>query len=266
MLGARVLSFRKRGGAEVLWSPRTWRLDAGEKWAHGGIPPCWPWFGSSGPANSPMHGFASKSEFEVRGRSSSPERAELVLGLGVKAGDCAIWPHAADLEIRFVLTDKLHLEMKTVNKGEDSFMLTCGFHPDFAIGDRAAAWVTGTDGMKFCDSRVTRDFDGEWRGCMKLKSSFDHVFVEPILRAFHALVDPATGRRICERSSGASRLVVWNPGVEEPASRFPEPGELEIGDWQRMVCVEPAILWKDAQIELKPGGEHVLVAEISEEK
>lgn len=145
-------------------------------------------------------------------------------------------------------------------------MLTCGFHPYFAIGDRDGAWVTGTDGMKFCDSRVTRDFDGEWRGCMKLTSSFDHVFVEPILRAFHYLVDPAMGRRIGLRSSGASRLVVWNPGIEEQSSPCPEPGGLRDGDWQRMVCVEPAILWKDAQIELKPGEEHVLVAEITEEK
>ena len=38
----------KVGGDEVLWNPRV----PGEpqaKWNHGGIPMCWPWFGSSGP-------------------------------------------------------------------------------------------------------------------------------------------------------------------------------------------------------------------------
>ena len=45
LFGGRVLSFRK-GGEEVLWRPREWRHEAGE-WRHGGIPLCWPWFGSS---------------------------------------------------------------------------------------------------------------------------------------------------------------------------------------------------------------------------
>lgn len=264
-VGARVLSFKKRGGKDVLWRPRAWSLGA-KKWTHGGIPPCWPWFGSSGPeTNSPIHGFAHRCRFEERSRKFAPNRAELVLGLKPDAKSRKAWPHDFDLEIKFVLTDTLQLEMKTTNTGSAPFDLTCGFHPYFAIGERNLARVTNTDGMRFCDSRETTQYDGVWRGDMKLTASFDHVFVEPKDTAFHAIVDSAMRRRIGVRSVGAARLVVWNPGAEEPADANPEPGCLAAGDWRRLVCVEPAILWNEAARRIEPGKSHVLFAEISTE-
>lgn len=264
-IGARVLSFRKRDGKDVLWRPRAWRLGA-DKWTHGGIPPCWPWFGSSGPeTNSPIHGFAHKCRFEERSRKFAPDRAELVLGLKPNAESRKAWPHDFDLEIKFVLTDTLQLEMKTTNNGSAPFDLTCGFHPYFAIGERDLARVTNTDGMRYCDSRETTEYGSVWHGDMKLLSSFDHVFVEPKDTAFHAIEDAAMGRRIGVRSAGAARLVVWNPGAEEPADADPAPGRLAAGDWRKLVCVEPAILWKEAARRVEPGKTYVLFAEISTE-
>ena len=71
------------------------------------------------------------------------------------------------------------------------------------------------------------------------------------------------GRRIGIKSSGAARLVGWNPGEEDPAPANPAPGALASGDWRRLVCVEPAILWKEAARKVEPGKSHVLAAEIS---
>ena len=259
--GGRILSFAV-GGDEILWRPRAWRLE-GERWAHGGIPLCWPWFGSSGPDPKVMHGFARSLKFSVRGKTLGPDRCELVLGLSSDAGTRSRWPHDFDLEYRIVLTDRLRLELKTTNTGSRPFQLTAGFHPYFAIGDRDRTVVTGTDGMRFCDSRETTEYSSVWRGDMPLTSSFDHVFVEPRDTAFHAIEDPVRKRRIGVSSSGAARLVVWNPGVEEPAEKDPAPGGLAVGDWRHLVCVEPAILWKDAARTVAPGGTHLLSAEIS---
>ena len=263
LAGGRVMSF-KTGGEEVLWSPKSWN-HKGDKWCHGGIPICWPWFGSSGPSTN-SHGFAWRSAFEVRSKKSSPERAELVLGLKPNAVTRKEWPHEFDLEYSIILTDTLKLVLKTRNTDSRPFILTAGFHPYFFIGDRDRTSITGTDGMKYCDSRVTTEYNSVWKGNMKLLSSFDHVFVEPYPTASHTVVDPLLDRRVTVTSAGAKRLVVWNPGVEEQALEKPASGDLAIGDWRHLVCVEPAILWKEAAIDMKPGAEHEMTAEISLKK
>ena len=259
--GGRVLSFRTPCG-EVLWHPRRWRL-GGPRWAHGGMPICWPWFGSRGPVPGMLHGFAWMQRFEVRRRESRPGRSEVVLGLASSAETRRIWPYDFDLELKVSLTDRLSVELRTENRGDRPFTLTTGFHPYFSIGERDRTVVTGTDGMRFCDSRVTNVFENVWKGDMRLTSSFDHVFVEPRGTASHSIVDPVLGRRICETSSGAARLVVWNPGEEEETSPTSAPGALSDGDWRRLICVEPAILWSDAAVQVAPGGIHTISAEIS---
>ena len=259
--GARILSLKIRGD-EVLWRPREWRLE-GEDWAHGGIPLCWPWFGRSGADTNVIHGFARTQKFTLRRKAESANRCELVLGLSSDAGTRNRWPHDFDLEYRIVLTDRLRLELKTVNTGKETFRFTTGFHPYFAIGDRDQTLVTGTDGMRFCDSRKTRALDSVWKGDMLLLSSFDHVFVEKGPTAFHAIEDASRGRRIELSSVGAARLVVWNPGSEEPAEENPAPGRLAAGDWRRLICVEPAILWKEAAVTVGPQAHHTLSAEIA---
>ena len=263
LCGGRILSFTVKGD-EVLWRPRAWRWES-EGWTHGGLPLCWPWFGMDGPNPTNMHGFVRTQTFAIRRKELGRERCELVLGLSSNAATRKRWPHDFDLEYRIVLTDRLRLELKTANTGREPFQLTTGFHPYFAIGDRDRTTVTGTDGMKFCDSRVTTAFGSVWKGDMPLTASFDHVFVEPRATAFHAIMDPVRRRRITLSSSGAAQLVVWCPGVEDPAEANPEPGELAIGDWRRFACVEPAILWQEAARTVAPGTNHVLVAEIAVE-
>jgi D-hexose-6-phosphate mutarotase len=54
--------------------------------------------------------------------------------------------------------------------------------------------------------------------------------------------------------------VVWNPGSEEPAEENPAPGRLAVGDWRRLICVEPAILWKEAAVTVGPQAHHTLSA------
>lgn len=263
--GGRILSYKTADCGELLWHPRAWRHE-GPAWAHGGIPICWPWFGRRGPVPGTLHGFAWMQRFDVRSKASSPERSEVVLGFSSSAETRKIWPYDFDVELKVTLTDRLSLELRTTNKGDRTFQLTTGFHPYFAIGERDRTAVTGTDGMMFCDSRVKRGFGDVWKGDMKLISSFDHVFMEPKSTAAHSIVDPVLGRRIDERSVGAARLVVWNPGEEEEASPNPKPGDLAVGDWRRMICVEPAILWSDAERLVAPGRTHVISTEISAER
>ena len=262
--GARVVSFRV-GGDEVIWNTRVpGRPQA--SWNHGGIPVCWPWFGSSGGhGKDSMHGFAKSSRFEVVATSAGNDRAQAVLRLRSDERTRQIWPHDFELIYEATLTDTLRLSLLTVNTGTTPFSFTAGFHPYFRLGDRSKARVTGTDGLRFCDSRVKMTLDETWRGDLDLSASagYDHVFDEKGASAVHMIVDPSLGRRICETSSGVTRLVIWTPEEKEEAEDNPGPGKLGVGDWRYFACVEPAFLWDGREITLHPGERQQFDFEIS---
>ena len=123
--------------------------------------------------------------------------------------------------------------------------------------------MTGTDGLAFCDSRVTNVLDKVWSGDLGLAASYDHVFDEKGASSAHSIIDPSLGRRIYATASGVTRLVVWVPDGDEEAVENPGPGKIGSGDWRHFACVEPAFLWDGREIVLKPGERHQFVYEIS---
>ena len=259
--GARVMSY-VAGGREVLWVPKFPGVP-GKGWSHGGIPVCWPHFGGKPSATCPMHGFARDFRFKVIDSSSSAACSRVLLQLESNEETRRIWPHDFALQVEVTLTDSLHLRLRTANLGKDEFTFTGGFHPYFRIGGAAQARVTGVDGLQFCDSRVTTEFGGPWTGDLRLSDSHDHVFIEKTTTAARTIVDPVSGRTIDWSSSGVPRLVLWNPGPEDCTGEDPAPGGLATGDWRHIVCVEPALIWKDAAVTLPPGGRHEIAFEIS---
>lgn len=260
LTGANVVSLRL-GGKDVVWMPRE-QGKPGKGWNHGGIPLCWPWFGvSGGHDKNTAHGFARNFRFDLVDFKSSDSRGYVAMRLRSSDATRAIWPHDFELAFEATLTDTLRLSLRTVNTGDKPFTFTAGMHPYFLLGDRTKARVTGTDGLKFCDSRVKTTLDGVWSGDLTLVESLDHVFDEKGSYAWHSIVDPVMGRTILGTSSGVSRLVVWVPGETEGVTGA--PGGLCAGDWKRFVCAEPAILWDDDAITLPPGGRHQFDFEIS---
>ena len=94
--GARVVSF-KVGGEEVIWTTRI-PADPQARWSHGGIPVCWPWFGSSGGhGKKSMHGFAKSCRFELVSSFRSRDRSQVVLRLRSDDRTRKIWPHDFEL-------------------------------------------------------------------------------------------------------------------------------------------------------------------------
>lgn len=260
--GARVVSF-KVGDDEVLWSTRV-PPDTKANWCHGGIPVCWPWFGRAQiNGKTAIHGFVKSCRFELVSLSQSKERSQVVLRLKSDERTRSMWPHDFEITYEAILTDTLRLSLRTVNTGKDTFSYTAGFHPYFRLGDRNRAFVTGMDGLGFCDSRVKREIDGVWSGDMALNRSYDHVFNENGASSSHSIVDPSLGRRIYATASGVSRLVVWTADASDPVKDPPGPGKLGPGDWQYFACVEPAFIWKDREVVLNPGERQQFVYEVS---
>lgn len=71
-------------------------------------------------------------------------------------------------------------------------------------------------------------------------------------------MDAAADREITVSTSGATRIIVWNPGREK-ASGF---SDLAPGEWERFVCVEAGCVLGGA-VQLEPGQTHTLSTTIS---
>jgi len=117
-------------GEEVLYLDRA-TFDDPAKSVRGGIPVLFPWagplpegtFGTSGPL--PQHGLARQAVWELMGE-------ELV------HRSSAVFPWSYEVRLRFSLTDEgLRLETSVTNHDSREMPVQLGFHPYFAVEDKA---------------------------------------------------------------------------------------------------------------------------------
>lgn len=255
LYGAQVLSYRPTGSMQVLFTPPNIEFGPGHA-DHGGIPICWPWFGTNGPEGSYGHGFARRRLWRVAGSEYSEDITEVTLALDCDDETKRLWPHDFQLQLKVSVSMKLNLGLKTTNVGSEAFEITEGFHPYFLVRDRDAVTVRGVDGCSFCDARKSRTPDAVWTGDLNFNTEYDHVFT--VKKSEFAILDPGLRRAIAIASRGNTKLVCWNPGAVDLPSR-----NLSGDDWRRFVCVEPATLFKeDSTIKIAPGESHELLMAI----
>ena len=266
--GARVVSWVPWGGEEVLFMPPRPDGRTGE-WRHGGIPVCFPWFGTNwvpvaGPGGgrngqdarcpsvgAPLHGLLHGREWAVVGETPSTVTLEVVSDAAMKA-----W-FAGDFRLRLDVTlgKALELRLEIENTGSEPFAYTNGFHPYFRVGDCAGAEVDGVNGCRYW---YGTGFGPEpWKGPVTFGEHRDHVFWIGAHR--QTLTDRLLGRCIVVESSGNRRLVVWNPGPKGCDGLSPE-------DWRDFVCVEPATIPASDGFTIRPGERQALEMSISVER
>lgn len=250
LLGANVLSYRPTGIGEVVFRPARRDYNRGDKF-HGGIPVCWPQFGSRFSRELPQHGFASKMVFDVRATEYTEEKTEVTLGVRSDADTLAIWPHDFDLEVKVTVSMKLNVAMTARNTGGSPFDFSCGFHPYFRLRDRDQTAVRGLDGVPFVDGTTPELREGTQSGDLALTFAPDHIFkVGDAPRHELAIIDEGIGRAVAVASRGNGRAVVWNSGEERVCDHEP-------GDWRKFVCVEPVSDWPGGRT-LAPGATYTL--------
>ena len=167
--GAHVLSYVPADGREVLFRPSEKRQK--NRWYHGGIPLCWPWFGRNGDPGSEMHGFVRFLDWEIASCTNLLHESCLSLRL-ISGEESAKWLDGSfELDYKIVLSDRLKLDLKMRNTGARRFAVTTGFHPYFSISDMSNATVRTSrgdircvpgmnGGRPFADGRYVLD-DGE---------------------------------------------------------------------------------------------------------
>ena len=251
--GGQVLSFRPVTEAEDLMflSEKAYYQEG--KAIKGGIPLCWPWFGSDpeGLGRS-SHGFARNNFWTILGTEITPGKETRVkLGLSDTAETRKIWAHAFNLTLEITVGNKLTLELVTRNTGKQAFSITQAFHTYFNVEDINQVKVLGLANTKYLD-KVDNFQEKNQQGAVTITEEVDRIYTDV---PNELIIDDASlGRKIRITSDGNKTAVVWNPWADLCA----KSADLGDKDYQRFICVETANAAQDI-IQVPPDSEYRLL-------
>jgi glucose-6-phosphate 1-epimerase len=242
--GAHVTHFQKNGEPPLIFMSAKSHFIAGEA-IRGGVPVCFPWFGSR--AGGPSHGFARISKWELAETSAAKDGA---VTLRLRLPNVVLMPEWQALRTEFIVTvaDTLTMELIATNSSADQTLeIENCLHTYFQVGDIAAVSITGLQGASYVDNA------GDGHGALKLDG-------EPLLRITREtnrlyqdtagpveIRDESLKRMIRVEKFNSNSSVVWNPWTTQKM-----PDDFDPAEHARMVCVEAGNI-KRNKIYLAPG-------------
>lgn len=254
------------GAQPIMWQPDEqadvlWISDAAEFDLHtpirGGIPVCWPWFGSH-PAHPewPSHGIARTATWTLDAIERIETDVVLRLSLPVRESDAKFWPHLSRPTITYTVGDTFCIELATTNIDPHPICFSQALHTYFSVSDIESIRIDGLEKAPFTD-KLTGRKEPPADAPITIAAETDRIYhrpQEPI-----RLHDPGFSRTITIAHKGATSAVVWNPWSEKSAS-MGDMGEPDA--YRGMVCIETGNVPPDDVI-LAPGETHTITTSIS---
>jgi glucose-6-phosphate 1-epimerase len=242
LYGGQVLSWQPKAERDVFWLSNDSAFEVG-KAIRGGIPLCWPWFGTH-PDDAENkfgnHGFARTSLWEVDTIDITNQGVEVSLYLKRKNVN-DLWPFACQLKqtLFFGRTFKQNLQMK--NFSDLDAYYTGALHSYFSISSPKAIKVDELSHATF-DDKLT----GKTHSPKLLKNGLG-----PVDRIYHTnnkvkIVDNVWKRAIEIKAKNTQQWVFWNPGIEIANNMV----DIHQDGEQEFICLEAA----NTQMQLLPAG------------
>jgi len=256
-----VLSFKPANEAEdiLFFSDNAFFIEG--KAMRGGIPICWPWFGSA-PENesrlTPAHGFVRNNNWGV----SSVEilkngDTKVKLEFTDSNITTEVWPFHFYLSLEITIGDSLTLNLVTRNTGYQVFSITEALHTYFNVGDTSQVQILGLERTEYLDK--AKEFVSVCQlGAITVNEAMDHIHISEGHNI--SILDPVLKRKINIASSGNKNVVVWNPGP----SGAEKMQDLKSEDYKRFVCVEIANTATNI-VTVEPESEYSMVTNYSVE-
>jgi glucose-6-phosphate 1-epimerase len=240
--GAQLLSWRPAGEQEQIYLSPLSHPAPGVA-VRGGAPICFPQFSNRGPL--PKHGFARTRRWElVNPPAPQAPVAEARWQLD-SAMTRTIWDHAFCLVLVARLGPRwLELQLQVANTGRTTWSFTGAIHTYFRVPDAGSARLVGLRGLDYEDMVGANTLRSETQPAVTIAGETDRVY-RGSAQPLHLLAPGMPDRRVLQQ--GFADVVVWNPGAEKAA----QLGDLPPADWQRMLCVEAAVIAQP--VELAPG-------------
>ncbi len=237
--GAHLLQFQTTDKVPLLWLSEDAIFKAGKS-ARGGIPLCFPWFGTPADKDKPAHGFARHRLWTLTAARRDGDIVTLELELTDDADTRKLWPHAFRARQTLVLGRNITLTLTVENRDKTPFTFTFAQHSYFPTSDILRTRVEGLEGRPYFDA--TQDWkilESEADG-IRFSAETDRVY-EGAGGHYH-IVDEAAGHTIVIRSDDCKSAIVWNPWTEKSARM----GDMGTDGWRGMLCVESGNTGSDA--------------------
>ena len=248
--GGQITEFTPRGKQPLLWVSSHEAYKEGVS-MRGGIPICWPWFGTHNNEDWPAHGFTRTSLWQADEVNESDHEIIIGLKLPMKLVNTTYWPHHSALKVEFVLSDKLQVRLTTTNLGNTSFSFSQALHAYFPTSDISNTHIDGLQGSQYIEFG---------------KGPFAQNDVVNIARETDMIYTQAPSLQVINTPEGVIHVsrenshscVLWNPWIEKSKrlSHFADD------EYQTMLCLEAANVLEDAVV-LESKKSHTLVTTIS---
>ncbi len=247
--GGQIVSFIPKGKPDLLWCFNEAVFLAGKS-IRGGIPICWPWFGAHEQADFPQHGFARTAQWRAEEVNESKDQIEIVLSLPSKLIPEALWPYKTNLEVKFFLSDSLHIELITTNLDSQPLEFSQALHTYFPTSSIHHTHVSGFDGCEYVEFGEIKMQTGDIHFTEETDRVFDHLNQKPVITTPEG--------QIALAPINSCSAVVWNPWIEKSKRLSHFANE----DYQNMLCVETANVRED-KVYLEPLQAHTLGVKLS---
>ena len=263
--GAQISQWDSSKFGPLIFSPRKAVYQVGHS-PHGGIPICFPWFGTPTPLPdddvSPLggqrgaypHGFARLLNWTKIADDRTESTWKVVFRLTNKDVPKKVGktqPFRADYTAIFS-KDSLRLKLEVENTGPAPFCYESAFHTYFRVDDIRNVEVCGLEGATYVDTALPDQPTRVQDGPITFGGLVDRVY-DTILTP--KIIDPSIGRAISVESENSGTTIVWNPGPEGAT----DLADLAKSEWKRFVCVETGNA-RDNSVTLLPRHSHAIEA------
>lgn len=247
LYGGQVLSWQPVGEKEVFWLSKDSAFENG-KAIRGGIPLCWPWFGShpnDKENKSGNHGFARRQLWQVDSIDITEFGVEISLSWQGKNID-DLWPGASKLTQVLFFGRTFSQALTMTNLSDSDAYYSGALHSYFSVSAPKNTSITALTDAIF-DDKLTG------KSCVA-ESSVTPLAngVEPVDRVYHSsevmtVIDSHWQRSIELKTVNTKQWVFWNPGLELATNM----ADIHEGGEQEFICLEAA----NTQMQLLKAGE-----------
>lgn len=232
LYGGQVLSWQPHGERDVFWLSKNADFEQG-KAIRGGVPLCWPWFGThpnDDDNKAGNHGFARGQLWQLDNINISEQGVEVYLSWqGERISD--LWPFACQLNqiLFFGRSFKQSLQMKNLSDKDTYY--TGALHSYFSVSSPENIKIKALERASFDDKLTGLSYSPQ-----PLNNG-----VGPIDRIYHTnnvmtIEDSKFQRNIEVKSINTKQWVFWNPGVELANNM----ADIHPNGEQEFVCLEAA--------------------------
>ncbi|MDF3193376.1 D-hexose-6-phosphate mutarotase [Pseudomonas sp. 1928-m] len=259
--GAQILSYQADDQPPLIWLSEQAAYKRGQG-VRGGVPVCWPWFGSLQrnppavqamhlqPETAPAHGLVRNLDWQLQGIDSRDDGIHLEFIYNSATQPLTDWPHAAELRLSIRLDERLHIQLSSRNLGDTPLAISQALHSYFAVSDVRKVAVEGLHGCRYIET--LEDWQQRQQdGLLQFSGETDRIYLDTPAQL--SILDRAWRRRIQLHSSGSNSAVLWNPWTDK-AQRL---SQFAADAWPGMLCIEHANVLDDIRV-LAAGEQHQL--------